>query len=321
MKLYPLQFQPEMKERVWGGRNLERFGYSLPAGSIGEAWTISEHPHGMTKVINGVLHGWGLDQVREHYREMVFGHKGLSPKTGRFPLLVKLLDCEDDLSIQVHPSDDDHRLTTNELGKSEMWYVIDAKPGAKIIFGLKDGTTQVQLRQAIEEDRILEVMNHVEVCAGDAFYIPAGTVHALGAGILLAEIQQNSDTTYRLYDYHRLGLDGKPRALHIEDSLEVIQFEGTTATKRTTELSRPNEWLTIAESPYFKVEKGAVHDKWELTTTADSFIILIITKGEGQLIWDSQSIIAHAGDCFLLPAQLGSYILAGQMTVIQSYIP
>lgn len=321
MKPYPLQFQPEFKDRVWGGRSLERFGFRMPEGRIGEAWTIGDHPNGTTKVMNGELAGLGLDQVREQYGKAFFGAKGFSEKTGRFPLLIKLLDCEDDLSVQVHPNDDYSRLPQGELGKTEMWYVLDAKPGAKIIYGLKDSVTRESLAQAIAEGRIMDTMNEVSVSAGDTFYIPAGTVHALCAGVLVAEIQQNSDTTYRLYDYDRPGLDGKPRELHVEDSLNVIAYEGSGATRMTTELASDNDWLTLAESPYFTVEKGRTSGRWELATGGDSFIIHIICEGTGSLTWSGGSLDAKPGDCFLVPANLGSYAFEGRMTMLRSLVP
>lgn len=321
MKPYPLQFQPEFKERVWGGRNLERFGFQMQEGRIGEAWTIGDHPNGTTKVMNGALEGLGLDQVREQYGKEFFGTKGFSEKTGRFPLLIKLLDCEDDLSVQVHPNDDYTNLPAGELGKTEMWYVLDAKPGAKIIYGLKDGVTREELAQAIAENRIMDSLNEVSVSAGDTFYIPAGTVHALCAGVLVAEIQQNSDTTYRLYDYNRLGLDGQPRELHIEDSLNVIAYEDSGATRMTTELTSSNEWLEIARSPYFLVQKGKTDSTWSLDTTGKSFVIHVICEGTGSLRWDGRELPVKPGDCFLIPATLGSYSFSGSLTVLRSLVP
>src|SRR5690554_2905974 len=207
MKAYPLQFKPEMKERVWGGRALTQFGFDLPEGPIGEAWTIADHPNGTSTVMNGDLAGFGLDVIRQQYGNEWFGSK-YNAQSGRFPLLIKLLDCNDDLSVQVHPKDDYSRLPKGELGKTEMWYVLDAKPGAKIIYGLKSDWTRESLEAAIAENRIMDSMQEVPVETGDCFYIPAGTVHALCAGVLVAEIQQNSDTTYRLHDYNRPGLDG-----------------------------------------------------------------------------------------------------------------
>lgn len=321
MKPYPLQFKPEMKERIWGGRALEQFNFDIPEGSIGEAWMIGDHPNGTTKVANGSLEGIGLDEIREKYGKEFFGMKGYAQKNGKFPLLIKLLDCQNDLSVQVHPNDDYDGLPEGELGKTEMWYILDAKPGAKIIYGLKSGITREKLTQAIEEDRIMDGLQEVTVSAGDSFYIPSGTVHALGSGVLVAEVQQNSDTVYRLYDYNRPGLDGKPRELHIEDSLNVIAYENSGATRMKTDISAPNEWLTLASSPFFIVEKGIVDLTWRLSTTPDTFIIHMICDGEGTLNWGEEAVPVKAGDCFLIPANLGEYALNGTMTVLRSYLP
>jgi mannose-6-phosphate isomerase len=318
---YPLKFAPEFKERVWGGRALERFGLTPPEGAIGEGWMIADHPNGTTRVVNGPLAGKGLDEIREAYGREWFGTRGFSERNGRFPLLVKLLDCNDDLSVQVHPTDEYEGLPEGELGKTEMWYVLDAKPGARIIYGLKEGIGRAGLEAAIAEGRIMECLREVPVAAGDAFYIPAGTVHALCAGVVVAEIQQNSDTTYRLYDYNRPGLDGKPRELHIEDSLNVIAYDGAGATRMKTDGVRPGEWLTIAKSPYFVVEKGIVDGSAALATTGDSFVILIAADGSGTLRWDGGEQPVAPGDCFLVPANLGAYEIEGALTVLRSRVP
>lgn len=318
---YPLQFQPEFKERVWGGRALEQFGLTPPEGHIGEGWMIADHPNGTTSVLNGELAGQGLDQIREQLGKEWFGSKGFSEKNGRFPLLIKLLDCNDNLSVQVHPTDDYEGLPKGELGKTEMWYVLDAKPGAKIIYGLKDGVTRESMKEALENGTVMDTLQEVSVEAGDTFYIPAGTVHALCAGVVVAEIQQNSDTTYRIYDYDRPGLDGKPRELHIEDSLNVTAFEGSGATTMKTDGLSAGGWLQLAQSPYFIVEKGLVGGAWNLETKPESFTILVICEGAGTLIWNNGSMEYKAGQCFLLPANLGSYTLEGQATVLRSYLP
>lgn len=310
-----------MKERIWGGRALEGFGLKLPEGAIGEGWMIGDHPNGTTKVVNGELAGLGLDEIREKYGREFFGTRGFSERNGRFPLLIKLLDCNDDLSIQVHPTDDYEGLPEGELGKTEMWYILDAKPGAKIIYGLKDGIDRAALAAAIEEGRVMDCLQEVPVEAGDAFYIPAGTVHALCAGVVVAEIQQNSDTTYRVFDYNRPGLDGKLRELHVEDSLNVTAYEGAGAKRMKTDGIGANEWLRIAESPYFIVEKGLVRAPWQLSTTPESFVILVIAEGSGTIGWDGGEQEAKAGECFLLPASLGGYSLDGSMTVLRSVAP
>lgn len=318
---YPLLFQPEFKERVWGGRALEQFGLTPPEGHIGEGWMIADHPNGTTTVVNGELAGQGLDQIREQLGKEWFGSKGFSEKNGRFPLLIKLLDCNDNLSVQVHPTDDYQGLPKGELGKTEMWYVLDAKPGAKIIYGLKDGVTRESMKEALENGTVMDTLREVSVEAGDTFYIPAGTVHALCAGVVVAEIQQNSDTTYRIYDYDRPGLDGKPRELHIEDSLNVTAFDGSGATTMKTDGLTAGQWLQLAKSPYFIVEKGIVDGAWNLATTPESFTILVICEGSGTMSWNSGSMEYKAGQCFLLPANLGSYTLEGQATVLRSYLP
>lgn len=321
MNAYPLQFKPEMKERVWGGRALSQFGFTLPEGSIGEAWTIADHPNGISTIMNGDLAGRGLDEIRQEYGSEWFGSKFIAHKSGRFPLLIKLLDCNDDLSVQVHPKDDYSRLPEGELGKTEMWYVLDAKPGAKIIYGLKSDWTRESLTAAVIENRIMDSMQEVTVEAGDCFYIPAGTVHALCAGVLVAEIQQNSDTTYRLYDYNRPGLDGKQRELHIEDSLNVINYNNAGASRMTTAVSAPNSWLTLVESAYFVTEKAVVEGEWSQSTWSESFTILIVANGSGSLHWGDKVITLKSGDCFLLPATLGDYKLEGELTVLRSYLP
>ncbi|MEK3827828.1 MULTISPECIES: type I phosphomannose isomerase catalytic subunit [Paenibacillus] len=322
---YPLQFQPEFKERVWGGRALEQFGLTPPEGHIGEGWMIADHANGTTKVINGPLAGKGLDEVREQLGTSWLGTKGVSEKGGRFPLLIKLLDCNDDLSVQVHPTDDYKALPPGELGKTEMWYVLDAKPGAHIIYGLNEGVDREELRKALENGTVMDTLRQVPVEAGDTFFIPAGTVHALCAGVVVAEIQQNSDTTYRIYDYNRPGLDGKPRELHVEDSLNVTAYEGAGATTMKTSNTVPGEWLQLASCPYFVVEKGVVTERWDLSTTPDSFTILVVCEGEGALEWsgseEGEQLTLKAGQCYLLPANLGNYTLSGNTTVLRSYLP
>lgn len=348
MKPYPLLFKPELKERIWGGQALAQFGFDLPEGAIGEAWLIGDHPHGTTSVANGPLKGMGLDEVREQYGSAFFGTKGSSEKNNKFPLLIKLLDCQDDLSIQVHPDDNYEQLPKGELGKTEMWYILAAKPGAKIIYGLQQNINRKRLTELIEQDRIMEGLQEVEVSAGDSFYIPAGTVHALGAGVLVAEVQQNSDTVYRLHDYNRPGLDGQPRELHIEHSLNVIDYSNSGASRMTTQLDETNTWLTLASSPFFIVEKGIVSNDtaWQLSTSAHTFTIIMICAGTGTLQWGdglrdgsrnelrdgsrdelrdelrdgSREMDVKAGDCYLIPANLGDYALRGAMTVLRSYL-
>ncbi|MFD2671194.1 type I phosphomannose isomerase catalytic subunit [Marinicrinis sediminis] len=325
MKPYPLKFEPEFKERVWGGRGLEAFGFDLPEGAIGEAWVIGDHANGTTAAANGPLAGKGLDEIRKAFGEEWLGENGAKSKNGRFPLLIKWLDCQDDLSIQVHPNDHYENLAEGELGKTEMWYIVHAEPGAKIIYGLQPEVDRDTFAKAIAEDRILDTLQEVEVQTGDTFYIPAGTVHALKAGVIVAEIQQNSDTTYRLYDYNRPGLDGKPRELHIGDSLNVTAYGDSGATRKQTDLSKAHEWLNLAVSPYFVTNKGLVDGAWTIEQVSGTFQIIMVCEGNGQIAWsgqdDADSLDLQPGDALLIPANLESYTLSGNMTVLQSHLP
>ena len=221
--LYPLTFQPIFKERVWGGRNLERlYGKALPAGvPIGESWEVSDRPGDVSIIANGPLAGRDLHWLMEHRGKELLGD---AQPRGRFPLLIKLLDAEEKLSLQVHPPG--HKAA--ELGgepKTEMWYIADAKPGAELYVGLKRGVTRQEFERKIASGTVEDCFHRVSVKQGDVMFLPSGRVHALGAGLVIFEIQQNSDTTYRVFDWNRKGLDGIPRELHVQQSLESIDFD------------------------------------------------------------------------------------------------
>jgi mannose-6-phosphate isomerase len=221
--LYPLTFRPIFKERVWGGRNLEMlYKKPLPHGiPIGESWEISDRPGDVSVIANGPLAGKDLHWLMDHHAKELFGNAKVT--SDRFPLLIKILDAEEKLSLQVHPPE--HKAV--ELGgepKTEMWYIADAKPGAELYVGLKRGVTRQEFERKIKTGEVADCFHRVSVKSGDIMFLPSGRVHAIGAGLVIFEIQQNSDTTYRVFDWNRVGLDGKPRALHIPESLASIDF-------------------------------------------------------------------------------------------------
>jgi mannose-6-phosphate isomerase len=225
--LYPLTFSPVFKDYIWGGRNLERFGRKLPAGIIAESWEVAGHKNGTTRVENGQFAGKLLTELHDELGLDLIGKNcAWAQERGKFPLLIKLLDANRPLSVQVHP-DDDYALKHegNELGKTEMWVVLHAEPGAELILGVKSGTTRQAFRQAILDGELEPFLHAIPVETGDHVCVPAGSLHAIMDGLVIAEIQQNSDTTYRVYDWNRVGVDGKPRPLHIEKALDVINFE------------------------------------------------------------------------------------------------
>jgi mannose-6-phosphate isomerase len=222
--LYPLTFDPIFKERVWGGRNLERLYQKPlpPSVPVGESWEITDRPEGVSVITNGRLAGKDLRWLVDHHATELLG--SASAPGGRFPLLIKLLDAREKLSLQVHPPEN----VAARLGgepKTEMWYVADAQPGAELYVGLRRGVTRAEFERKIKEGTVADCFHRVPVKAGDAMFLPSGRVHAIGAGLLIFEIQQNSDTTYRVFDWNRRGLDGKPRELHVEQSLRCINFD------------------------------------------------------------------------------------------------
>ena len=221
--LYPLTFQPIFKERVWGGRNLEKlYSKPLPAGvTVGESWEISDRPGDASVITNGPLAGRDLRWLVENHQEELLGHAKL--EHDRFPLLVKILDAQEKLSLQVHPPG---RMTIATGGdpKTEMWYIADAAPGAELYVGLKRGVTKAEFERKIQDGSVADCFHRVPVKPGDAMFLPSGRVHAIGAGLVIFEIQQNSDTTFRVFDWNRVGLDGRPRELHVAQSLASIDF-------------------------------------------------------------------------------------------------
>lgn len=318
--LYPLIFQPVFKERVWGGRRLTRWFPSLPAGPIGEAWVLSDHPQGRTPVVNGPLAGQTLAALRSQFGARLVGSRGSSDKSGEFPLLFKLLDCQDDLSVQVHPTDEYAGLAPSELGKTEMWVVLDAAPGSRAVHGLKDGVTPEAFAAAVAGGCTLDVLREVEVRPGDVLHVPAGTVHALGTGLLVAEIQQSSDTTYRVYDYDRPGLDGKPRELHVEHALKVTAYGEPPALSHPADPA-PNQWAEICRSPYFVVSQGVCEGRWEQATMPDSFQAVLVLGGQGRIAWEGGEESLNPGAAVLVPAELGRYTLEGAFTGLLVSMP
>src|SRR5665213_1290891 len=221
--LYPFTFRPIFKERVWGGRALERlYGKNLPAGiPIGESWEISDRPGDASVISNGPLAGKDLRWLMENHERELLGEA--KSANGRFPLLIKILDAQDKLSLQVHPPAGKAAALNGEP-KTEAWYIADAAPGAELYVGSKRGVTRAEFEQKIKTGEVAECFHRVPVKAGDTMFLPSGRVHAIGAGLVIFEIQQNSDTTYRVFDWNRTGLDGKPRELHIAQSLASIDF-------------------------------------------------------------------------------------------------
>ena len=303
--LYPLLFHPVFMERVWGGRNLERlYQKPLPAGKvIGESWEISDRPEAVSVIANGPLAGKTLRWLMEEHRRDVLGVS--ADAAGRFPLLVKILDAQETLSVQVHPP----ARVAAELGgepKTEMWFITDATPEATLYAGLKQGVTRAQFEQKIADGTVAECLTRLPVKTGDAMFLPSGRLHAIGAGNVLFEIQQNSDTTYRVFDWNRTGLDGRPRPLHVAPSLASIDFEDIEPRLIHSIYSR-NPTLAVrylVNDPLFRVDACQAKRGARFHLRSESLQILGIVRGRLELKHQELIVPLKAGDFCLLPACL-----------------
>lgn len=320
--LYPLKFKPLYKDYIWGGRNLEALGKLLPAtGIVAESWEVSCHKNGSSIIANGEFEGVSLLELLERLGRKLIGNSLPQKDVDKFPLLIKFIDAENNLSVQVHPNDTYANKNENgEYGKNEMWYIISAKPGAKLVYDVIPGTTREIFAAAVSENRVESCLKTVEVFSGDVINIPAGLVHAIGKGIMLAEIQQNSDTTYRVYDYGRVG-----RPLHIEKALEVIDFnsEGRREKYAGLELSLGkgcSKKIVIANH-YFCTEVYNIAGKVNENADGSKFFIYMFTSGKGSIIWDGGELAVNTGESVLVPAAMGKYSLSGKFTALKAYMP
>lgn len=322
--LYPLKFRPLYKDYIWGGRNLEKLGKILPEKKVAESWEISAHHDGMNIVSNGSFEGSTLEDLILEHGEMVLGSLSRQKYKKRFPLLLKLIDANDWLSVQVHPDDDYALVHENDSGKTEIWLVLDAEPDARIIYGFNQNLTREQFSKIMNERKLSETLRYVQVRKGDMIYIPAGTVHAAGKGILIAEIQQNSNATYRLYDYDRKNPDGTSRTLHVDKALDTINFARATGTGRVDGLEIIPEAslkvrFMIADS-HFCAQILDIDGNAEFNVDGKSFHALIFTSGQAELSWDGGSFQVKAGESVLIPAGMRQYRINGTVTVLKSFI-
>jgi len=324
--LYPLKLNPIYKEPIWGGKTLrEKFGKDIPSDCTGESWEIACHKNGTSIVANGTLKGKSLKEAIELWQEELLGTRIGKKGVEKFPLLVKIIDACDKLSVQVHPGDEYAKEHENgELGKTEMWYVIDAEPGAQLVYGVKPGVTREQFETGIRNGNLEDYLNYVEVHAGDVFFIPATTLHAIGKGLLIAEIQQNSDTTYRVYDWNRVDSQGNPRQLHIEKALDVTDLSGNTDKEKVEGLAvaeGENTRTYLVACEYFATEKLIIRKESKETANGEKFDIIMVIDGSGSICYKEGQEAFKAGDSFLVPAFMGDYVIKGHCTVLKSYVP
>jgi mannose-6-phosphate isomerase len=325
-RLYPLLFEPVLKDYLWGGRNLETLGRKLPAaGVVAESWEIAGHEDGTTVALNGAFAGRKLTEIQAELGLDLIGTRNRwAQERGKFPLLIKLLDAAQPLSVQVHP-DDAYALERegNELGKTEMWVVLAARPGAELILGVRQGATRDAFREALLAGRPEPLLHRLRVKAGDHLCVPAGTVHAIMDGLLIAEIQQNSNTTYRVFDWNRVGAGGKPRALHVDKALDVIDFSavepGVCPPEPLAAVDGCERFL-LCRNRYFVTERVELAPGASYRGRCDGSTLEIwgVIAGEANAGGEALEAVRFA----LLPAALGNFAVTTSRgaTLLRSYV-
>lgn len=323
--LYPLKFYKVFKEKVWGGRALgEKLGMELPdEKKYGESWEVTCHKNGMSMVSEGELEGRSLEALIEEYREELVGDKVYKEFGDKFPLLIKYLDINDKLSVQVHPHNSYKRLEEGELGKSEVWYIMEATADAQLILGVKGGISKEEFGEKAKKKEFDRLFNVVDVKKGDFINVEPGLAHAsLRGSIVICEIQQNSDTTYRIYDFDRL-VDGELRPLHIDKAVEVLSFgkkpDIIEAGKARVEEVGDAKIEKLIRNEYFAVERICIDGEYE-DKVEESFKILSILDGEGEISYKGKNYEIIKGDTYFIPACLDKIKISGNIELLKSYV-
>lgn len=305
--LYPIKFNPILKEKIWGGQKLkQKLHKQSNLSNIGESWEISDVKDNVSIVSNGRLKGLSLKDLLKTYQSKLIGNKNYQVFGDTFPLLIKFIDANQDLSVQLHPNDKLAKERHNSFGKTEMWYVIQADENSKLIIDFNEKITPELYLKHLKEKTLPSILNYEKVSTGDTFFIEVGRVHAIGAGVMLAEIQQTSDITYRIYDWDRVGLDGKPRELHNNLALDAINFDMPRNFKINYDRKK-NESNTMVACNYFTTNYLEVTTLIEKENHYDSFLIYLCVEGEAEIIVNDCSEKIKTGETVLLPAALKTF--------------
>ncbi|MEN9322342.1 MAG: hypothetical protein RL699_122 [Bacteroidota bacterium] len=314
--VYPLLFTPILKERIWGGTKLaDSLHKDIPYAHTGESWELSTVPGDVSVVANGPLCGTSLQVLLDQFPAELLGHKVHAQFGNQFPLLFKFLDAREDLSIQVHPNDELAAARHNSFGKTEMWYVMQADPGARLLVGFKENSSAKEYVQALEQKNILSLLAAFPVQKGEVFFLETGTVHAIGAGCLIAEIQQTSDITYRLYDFDRLDAQGNTRELHIDLALDAINYQKVEAKKSYN--PKPNAAVNLVDCPYFTTNQIQLEGNLSRSKSGESFTVYMCTEGAFSIAYKGEKFDFELGSTVLVPAAMQNFSLHGSATLLE----
>lgn len=323
-KLYPLKFKPILKPTIWGGKKLGTI-LDKPIKDLetcGESWEISGVEGNISEVAEGTLAGKMLTNIIKDYREELIGDKVYQKFGDQFPLLIKFIDANQDLSIQVHPNDALAKKRHNSFGKTEMWYVVDAEEGATLISGFNRPTNKNEYLDFFNSDRLIELLNREQVTKDDVFFLPAGRVHTIGQGLLIAEIQQTSDITYRIYDFDRVDKDGNKRQLHVDEALDAIDYNFYEEYKPAYDQTQNQ--VELASNPYFICNRILTNTPVTKDyNKIDSFVILMVLEGSGELKTPGGLYTYAKGDTYLIPASIDGLTINPKVSskILEVYIP
>jgi len=319
IKLYPLQFEPILKERIWGGTKLKTFlNKPIISNITGESWEISTVENDVSVVVNGSLKGKSLIELINEFPEAVLGTKVYAQFGKQFPLLFKYLDAREDLSIQLHPNNELAKKRHNSFGKTEMWYVMQADTDARLILGFKEKSSPEEYVKNLNNKTLLTILDTKKVKQGDVFMLDTGTIHAIGAGTLIAEIQQTSDITYRVYDFDRVDTNGNKRELHIDLALEALNYKKIQAQRFYSKIENVSN--EVVNCKYFTTNFIPLYGKTENHKNQNSFTVYMCVDGDFQLTVDHESFTYKKGDTLLIPAALTDFQLSGKASILEIYI-
>ena len=313
---YPMIMRPAFKDYLWGGNKLvHEYGKETSLQPVAESWELSCHKDGASIIDNGVYSGKTLRQYLAEVPEAVGRNNWFSD----FPILIKLIDANKPLSVQVHPGDTYARIHEHDNGKTELWIVLSCKENASLVYGVNRNLTKDSFLKHIHTNTLRSVLNEVAVNPGDVFFVPPGTLHAIGSGILVAEIQQSSNTTYRVWDYGRVGVDGKPRQLHVEKAIDVTKLSPTTAPAVSGAVITHDGWTEqlLAQCAYFKAKRYMINTRISLMADKSSYTALLCVSGEGKILYHQMDPVCFGkGRTVFIPAGMGEYIVEGSLTML-----
>jgi mannose-6-phosphate isomerase len=316
MKFYPLTFTPILKDRIWGGTKLKTYlNKSITSETTGESWEISTVTGDISVVASGIFEGKNINEIIDLHPTEILG-KSVTARFGKqFPLLFKFIDAKEDLSIQLHPNDELAKERHNSFGKNEMWYVMQADDVSRLVVGFKNDSNQQEYLEKLADKKLVSLLEEYPVKKGDVFFLETGTIHAIGAGVVLAEIQQTSDITYRIYDWDRVDANGNGRELHTELALDAINYNITHSKIEYTE--KPNHSSAVVDCPYFKTNIIALQDRFIWKKSKDAFTVFMCTNGQFELVLNGEIMRYQMGDTILIPAIIDHLTLKGKATVLE----